>query len=46
MFAIEAMLARVPDSSAGRGRAIVAECKRCGWELVETIEDAGYSAKG
>src|SRR5215471_12398823 len=26
-------------------RAIVAECKRRGWELVETIEDAGYSAK-
>ena len=26
-------------------RAIVAECKRRGWELVETIEDRGYSAK-
>src|SRR5262245_47526405 len=26
-------------------RAIIAECKRRGWELVETIEDAGYSAK-
>jgi DNA invertase Pin-like site-specific DNA recombinase len=26
-------------------RAIVAECGRRGWELVETIEDAGYSAK-
>jgi DNA invertase Pin-like site-specific DNA recombinase len=26
-------------------RAIVAECKRRGWELVETLEDAGYSAK-
>jgi DNA invertase Pin-like site-specific DNA recombinase len=26
-------------------RAIVAECRRRGWELVETIEDAGYSAK-
>src|SRR6476646_7602711 len=26
-------------------RAIVAECKRRGWELVETIKDAGYSAK-
>jgi DNA invertase Pin-like site-specific DNA recombinase len=26
-------------------RAIAAECKRHGWELVETIEDAGYSAK-
>src|SRR5262245_9905869 len=26
-------------------RAIVTECKRRGWELVETIEDAGYSAK-
>jgi DNA invertase Pin-like site-specific DNA recombinase len=26
-------------------RAIIAECKRRGWQLVETIEDAGYSAK-
>jgi DNA invertase Pin-like site-specific DNA recombinase len=26
-------------------RAIVAECRRRGWELVETLEDAGYSAK-
>jgi DNA invertase Pin-like site-specific DNA recombinase len=26
-------------------RAITAECKRRGWELLETIEDAGYSAK-
>jgi DNA invertase Pin-like site-specific DNA recombinase len=26
-------------------RAIAAECRRRGWELVETIEDAGYSAK-
>jgi DNA invertase Pin-like site-specific DNA recombinase len=26
-------------------RAITAECKRRGWELVETLEDAGYSAK-
>jgi DNA invertase Pin-like site-specific DNA recombinase len=26
-------------------RAIIAECKRRGWELVETLEDAGYSAK-
>jgi DNA invertase Pin-like site-specific DNA recombinase len=26
-------------------RAIIAECKRRGWELVETIEDARYSAK-
>src|SRR5262245_42256547 len=26
-------------------RAIAAECKRRGWELVETIEDRGYSAK-
>jgi DNA invertase Pin-like site-specific DNA recombinase len=26
-------------------QAIVAECKRRGWELVETIEDRGYSAK-
>src|SRR5262249_17639130 len=25
-------------------RAIVAECMQRGWELVETIEDAGYSA--
>jgi hypothetical protein len=26
-------------------RAIAAECKRRGWQLVETIEDCGYSAK-
>jgi DNA invertase Pin-like site-specific DNA recombinase len=26
-------------------RAIAAECRRRGWELVETIEDRGYSAK-
>jgi DNA invertase Pin-like site-specific DNA recombinase len=26
-------------------RAIAAECKRRGWELVETLEDRGYSAK-
>jgi DNA invertase Pin-like site-specific DNA recombinase len=26
-------------------RAIAAECKRRGWELVETIADRGYSAK-
>src|SRR4051795_13610563 len=26
-------------------RAIQAECRRRGWELVETIEDCGYSAK-
>jgi DNA invertase Pin-like site-specific DNA recombinase len=26
-------------------RAIIAECRRRGWELVETIEDAGYSAE-
>jgi DNA invertase Pin-like site-specific DNA recombinase len=26
-------------------RAIVAECKRRGWELVEPIEDRGFSAK-
>jgi len=26
-------------------RAILAECKRRGWHLVETIEDAGYSAR-
>ena len=26
-------------------QAILAECRRRGWELVETIEDAGYSAK-
>ena len=26
-------------------RAIAAKCRRRGWELVETIEDAGYSAK-
>jgi DNA invertase Pin-like site-specific DNA recombinase len=32
----------VPRAAAA---AIVAECKRRGWELVDTIEDAGYSAK-
>jgi DNA invertase Pin-like site-specific DNA recombinase len=26
-------------------RAITAECRRRGWELLETIEDRGYSAK-
>ena len=26
-------------------QAIAAECKRRGWQLVETIEDRGYSAK-
>jgi len=26
-------------------RAILAECQRRGWHLVETIEDAGYSAR-
>jgi DNA invertase Pin-like site-specific DNA recombinase len=26
-------------------RAIVAECRRRGWKLVEAIVDAGYSAK-
>jgi DNA invertase Pin-like site-specific DNA recombinase len=26
-------------------RAIIAECERRGWHLVETIEDAGYSAR-
>jgi DNA invertase Pin-like site-specific DNA recombinase len=26
-------------------RAIAAECRRRGWELLETIEDRGYSAK-
>jgi DNA invertase Pin-like site-specific DNA recombinase len=26
-------------------RAIAAECRRRGWELVETLEDAGYSAR-
>jgi len=38
------------QSQSGAGlevqrRAIVAECKRRGWELVEVIEDAGFSAK-
>ena len=36
------------DSGAGleaQRRAIKAECKRRGWQLVEVIEDAGYSAK-
>src|SRR5262245_45627734 len=26
-------------------RTIAAECRRRGWELVETLEDRGYSAK-
>ena len=26
-------------------QAIIAECERRGWHLVETIEDAGYSAR-
>jgi len=26
-------------------KAIVAECKRRGWDLIEVIEDAGFSAK-
>jgi DNA invertase Pin-like site-specific DNA recombinase len=38
------------QSSSGAGleaqrRAIKVECKRRGWELVEVIEDAGFSAK-
>src|SRR5439155_20652792 len=36
------------DSGAGleaQRRAIVAECERRGWQLVELIEDAGFSAK-
>src|SRR5580765_3371525 len=38
------------QSSSGAGleaqrRAIVGECKRRGWHLVEVIEDAGFSAK-
>jgi DNA invertase Pin-like site-specific DNA recombinase len=36
------------DSGAGleaQRRAIAAECKRRGWELLEVIEDAGFSAK-
>ena len=36
------------DSRAGieaQRRAIIAECDRRGWTLVEVIEDAGYSAK-
>jgi DNA invertase Pin-like site-specific DNA recombinase len=36
------------DSGAGleaQRRAILAECERRGWELVEVIEDRGYSAK-
>src|SRR6202007_1671094 len=30
---------------AAQREAIVAECRRRGWRLVEVIEDAGYSAK-
>jgi DNA invertase Pin-like site-specific DNA recombinase len=36
------------DSGAGleaQRRAIAAECKRRGWQLVDVIEDAGFSAK-
>src|SRR5262249_7300448 len=36
------------DSGAGlegQRRAIKAECKRRSWQLVEVIEDAGFSAK-
>lgn len=36
------------DSGAGleaQRRAIIAECERRGWTLVDVIEDAGYSAK-
>src|SRR5262245_39896621 len=38
------------QASSGAGleaqrRAIIAECKRRGWHLVETLEDAGYSAR-
>jgi DNA invertase Pin-like site-specific DNA recombinase len=36
------------DSRAGieaQRAAILAECKRRGWQLVELVEDAGYSAK-
>jgi DNA invertase Pin-like site-specific DNA recombinase len=30
---------------AAQRQAIVAECRRRGWRLIEVIEDAGYSAK-
>lgn len=38
------------QSSSGAGleaqrRAITAECKRRGWQLIEVVEDAGFSAK-
>jgi DNA invertase Pin-like site-specific DNA recombinase len=38
------------QASSGAGleaqrRAILAECQQRGWQLVETIEDAGYSAR-
>src|SRR5439155_7376873 len=38
------------QSTSGAGleaqrRAIVSECERRGWQLVDVIEDAGYSAK-
>jgi DNA invertase Pin-like site-specific DNA recombinase len=36
------------DSGAGleaQRRAIAAECERRGWELLEVVEDAGFSAK-
>ncbi len=36
------------DSGAGlaaQRAAIAAECERRGWEVVQVLEDAGYSAK-
>src|SRR5262245_45246650 len=38
------------QASSGAGleawrRAIIAECRRRGWRRVETLEDAGYSAR-
>jgi len=37
--------ARNGTSLAGQREAIAAECKRRGWKLVNSIEDAGYSGK-
>src|SRR5438093_3008183 len=37
--------ARNGTSLAGQREAIAAECKRRGWKLVHTVEDAGFSGK-
>jgi DNA invertase Pin-like site-specific DNA recombinase len=37
--------ARNGSSLAGQREAIASECKRRGWNLMRTVEDAGYSGK-